>query len=340
VTKFRLVNNLFVVLNLPPNNFAGISISISNSSMDQLIIENNTFDGIVGYNPDTFDFIGVFIKLSGTGTIPIFSFRNNIVSGSPYKVIFDFESWTPVGGMTFQHTYNDYFPEIPDSPEGNPLVLDSTEKNLDPLYNGSDPEPYILQPSSPARHTGHHFTDSPTLDILNKSRSNPPNMGAFEDLGSAPVINLQPLSAIMHIYQNASFFVGADGTPTVSYEWLFDSTPLVNGGRITGVDTTHLTIASLTIEDAGFYSVRVYNGILPDTTSNDATLTILSDYIGGLIGFSIPDATIINSYWDVETSKQTTSFGGEGKTTLEMQTKFTYVNWDFTNLWRLSDATV
>lgn len=56
---------------------------------------------------------------------------------------------------------------------------------------------------------------------------------------------------------------------------------------------------------------------------------------GGLIGHG-SGATIINSYWDVDTSGQTTSAGGEGRTTAEMTWPYadnTYVNWDFDFTW-------
>ena len=44
---------------------------------------------------------------------------------------------------------------------------------------------------------------------------------------------------------------------------------------------------------------------------------------------------IIDSFWDIETSGQTTSAGGTGKTTAEMQTEstFTDAGWDFVSIW-------
>jgi hypothetical protein len=76
--------------------------------------------------------------------------------------------------------------------------------------------------------------------------------------------------------------------------------------------------------------------------TSDVTLYAIwqTNYIGGLIGVSIPDTTVFNSYWNTETSGQLYSSGGEGKTTAQMQTKSTYVNWDFTSLWQLRDSTV
>jgi len=56
---------------------------------------------------------------------------------------------------------------------------------------------------------------------------------------------------------------------------------------------------------------------------------------GGLIGHS-ENPNIVFSYWDIETSGQLTSAGGEGRTTVEMTCDFsseTYKYWDFSNTW-------
>lgn len=56
-----------------------------------------------------------------------------------------------------------------------------------------------------------------------------------------------------------------------------------------------------------------------------------STYTGGLIGNN-SGSTVTNSFWDTETSGQSTSAGGSGKTTAEMKTLSTFTNsgWDFT----------
>jgi formylglycine-generating enzyme required for sulfatase activity len=56
------------------------------------------------------------------------------------------------------------------------------------------------------------------------------------------------------------------------------------------------------------------------------------DNVGGLVGMNIGDATNVTaSFWDVETSGQTTSAGGTGKTTVDMWNVQTYqgAGWDF-----------
>ena len=67
-------------------------------------------------------------------------------------------------------------------------------------------------------------------------------------------------------------------------------------------------------------------------------LVIGTQYITGGLVASSHDSTIENSFWDIETSGQTTSDGGTGKTTSEMQDVATYTSlstvglddsWDF-----------
>ncbi len=45
------------------------------------------------------------------------------------------------------------------------------------------------------------------------------------------------------------------------------------------------------------------------------------------------EGVITNCFWDTQTSGQSTSAGGTGKTTAEMKTQSTYTGWDFTDIW-------
>jgi hypothetical protein len=66
--------------------------------------------------------------------------------------------------------------------------------------------------------------------------------------------------------------------------------------------------------------------------------------IGGLVGEGIRafggyTNRVMNSFWDIETSGQTVSKGGTGKTTAEMQMEstFTLAGWDFsTPVWKMN----
>lgn len=58
---------------------------------------------------------------------------------------------------------------------------------------------------------------------------------------------------------------------------------------------------------------------------------------GGLIGNGY-FPTVTNSYWDIQTSEQSTSIGGEGKTTTEMLEKNSYIEWDFIKIWSIQEG--
>ena len=60
--------------------------------------------------------------------------------------------------------------------------------------------------------------------------------------------------------------------------------------------------------------------------------------LGGLIGLGDNTNTITHSYWNMETSGQSESFGGEGKTTLEMIAENTFVSWDFNDIWDIIEG--
>ena len=59
------------------------------------------------------------------------------------------------------------------------------------------------------------------------------------------------------------------------------------------------------------------------------------DGTGGLTGSNF--GTISNSFWDTQTSNQSTSAGGTGKTTTELKQKSTFTNWDFIETWGIED---
>jgi hypothetical protein len=72
-----------------------------------------------------------------------------------------------------------------------------------------------------------------------------------------------------------------------------------------------------------YYSSTISNNYATGSVSGD-------DYVGGLVGFN--NGSVSNSFWDMETSGQTTSAGGTGKTTEEMKDPNTYpvADWDIT----------
>jgi len=64
-------------------------------------------------------------------------------------------------------------------------------------------------------------------------------------------------------------------------------------------------------------------------------------YVGGLIGYTRVLGRVSQSFWDTQTSGQTTSAGGMGKTTVQMQLRNTFISagWDFWNTWEICEET-
>jgi hypothetical protein len=130
-------------------------------------------------------------------------FRNNIVCNDNIPaqnekcVNIELGSIAPEG-IDFQHSNNclhgvntGYAYTINETPVSQSL----SENSIDPLFIGSGNEPYALQNGSLARHTGYHFDDSPTEDILGAVRPDPPSRGAFEDIlseNSRGMIRISP----------------------------------------------------------------------------------------------------------------------------------------------------
>jgi len=56
---------------------------------------------------------------------------------------------------------------------------------------------------------------------------------------------------------------------------------------------------------------------------------------GGFNGHAYEYPTIGYCFWDTQTSGQSTSHGGTGKTTAEMKQQATFVTWDFTSIWSI-----
>jgi len=78
---------------------------------------------------------------------------------------------------------------------------------------------------------------------------------------------------------------------------------------------------------------RAYKSYSTGSVSGD-------QYVGGFTGNIRVLGGVTHCFWDTETSGQSTSPGGTGKTTVEMQTITTFsdVGWDFINTWTICDG--
>ncbi len=71
-------------------------------------------------------------------------------------------------------------------------------------------------------------------------------------------------------------------------------------------------------------------------TNSYSTGTVAGSQRGGLCGQS--GAVVTNSYWDTQTSGIATSYGGIGKTTVQMHTQSSFDSWDFVSTWFTNSA--
>ena len=130
-----------------------------------------------------------------------------------------------------------------------------------------------------------------TLTISNVSTSDADNYNVVVS-GLAPCTSITSNDAVLNVNQSvaitvqpsplqtlcsgatSSFSVTATGSG-ITYQWRRGTTNLVNGGNISGVNTSILTISNVSTTDAGNYNVIV-SGLAPcpSVTSNDAALII------------------------------------------------------------------
>lgn len=152
-------------------------------------------------------------------------------------------------------TYQWYIGDQVD-PEDRELIPGKTNPILnlsqleDPMYNGA---------KYSCKITNAHGTAWTRLAMLT--------------IESAPVISDQPDSQQMDFGNDLILAVVASGVPAeLTYQWYKASTPVTDGGRVSGATTATMTITNYEIGDAGVYHVVVTN-TKGSTTSEDATIT-------------------------------------------------------------------
>jgi Immunoglobulin I-set domain/S-layer homology domain len=115
------------------------------------------------------------------------------------------------------------------------------------------------------------FFDDPSAPDTGAGTPPIVDMGAHERV---PLSVSAPSSLSICSGTDANFSVIAQGQPTLTYVWRKGGVPLVNGGRISGADTSSLTIAATIPTDTGSYDVVVTDGVGQMLTSTAADLTV------------------------------------------------------------------
>jgi uncharacterized protein (TIGR02597 family) len=95
---------------------------------------------------------------------------------------------------------------------------------------------------------------------------------AYSAVQTAPVITNDPQNVALRSGNTAIFTAGASGD-SIAWSWYKNSTPLSDGGNISGATTSSLTISSASQADAASYTA-VASNIISTATSSPATLTV------------------------------------------------------------------
>jgi outer membrane protein assembly factor BamB len=74
-----------------------------------------------------------------------------------------------------------------------------------------------------------------------------------------PVVTLEPLSGSYNAGTNILLSVRAIGQTPISYQWLFDGTPLTDGDTLQGARSPDLSLVDVQPSQSGLYSVQITN---------------------------------------------------------------------------------
>ncbi len=156
---------------------------------------------------------------------------------------------------------------------------------------------------------------------------------------------------------NEGSLATSSSSASASGTWCVGGLAGVNGGRISSSYSTSTVsgsdeVGGLVGGNGGNISVSYSNGVVwgeecvgglvgsngdmymgaggPVTNCYSTASVSGSSYVGGLVGYN-SGGSVGSCFWDTQTSGQTTSAGGTGKTTAEMQTGSTFLEagWDF-----------
>jgi hypothetical protein len=107
------------------------------------------------------------------------------------------------------------------------------------------------------------------------------------------------------------------------------------GGIITNCRATGIVSGSSTYSFGCVGGLAGYNsGMITNCYSIGVIMG--TGEVGGLVGRDY--GRVMGSFWDIETSGQTTSAGGTGKTTAEMQMESTFIGWGCGQNWTIDDG--
>ena len=118
-------------------------------------------------------------------------------------------------------------------------------------------------------------TDSGSYTVvISNSGGNATSSSATLVVISPPTFTSQPSNVTTNAGSSTTFGVVAQGSGSLSFQWLKNGAPLTSGGNISGSTTAALNLSNLASGDAGSYQCVVTNAA-GSVTSTAATLTVI-----------------------------------------------------------------
>jgi hypothetical protein len=238
--------------------------------------------------PQDYGTLPVFFGTSGqsywdgklAGNLDEVSFYTRALSSSEIAAIY--------AAGTSGKCQNGQGPSIPGQPQSQSVALGSNAV-FNVTATGTAPFGYQWQFNGANLTNGGPFSGA-TGTALTISNVQTSNAGSYtvvvtNSVGSVtsspatlsvllpPAITAQPQSRTNVAGTTATFSAGASGSAPLTYQWKQGAVNLANSGRISGANTSSLTISNVQATDAGPYTLLVSNAV-GTATSAPGTLTI------------------------------------------------------------------
>ena len=219
----------------------------------------------------------------------------------------------------------------------------------DAYYNSGAGWSPITDASNLTSYTGNFNGNGNTINNLFINRSAAAYQGLFRGFaGSARIEQLGITNANVSGGNWVGILAGFSGASTAAIVACYTTGKVAGGDRVGGLVGYNSQGTISSSYSTAYVSGRTRVGGLVGYRGGDAITDTYSTgrvvrssgtdtRFGGLIGAAVPQSAnnVSNSYWDTSTSGQTTSAGGTGKTTRQLQTPTgyngIYANWN-TNL--------
>ncbi len=335
------------------SNYIQASYSRSYEYLEAGLVGKST-SASTGYNYVIYSFFDLEEASFATST---FGGVGKITSAMKTQSTYTDAGWSFTNIWEMNGSTNDGYPyfkessvfELGDGSSGNPYQIE-TARQLNEIRNYTSSH-FLLMNNIDLGSFAYNFMegwdpienftgvldgDGHTIKNLVINRSSEDNVGLFGySDGTIKKVGLDGVKITSR--SNSGGLVGFFNSGTISETYV---TGEINGATNTGglVGEHHgrivnsYSLASVNGEDnvGGLVGFSSYGQV--DSSYSAGTVTGTGSRILGFIGYS-SGGTSTGSYWDEETSGVNVSYGGTNKTSLEMKTSDTFIDWDFSEIW-------